>query len=68
MIIETKFNPKDMVYFFDKDKKPQRKEIKSVEFYKDRNHSLLSYTMVGDRTTYPEKDLHSTQQELYSEL
>ena len=68
MNIETKFNSGDKVWFFDKNKVPQNKEIKSVSFYSDLSKTELYYTMIRDNKTYSENELFNTQMELYSNL
>jgi hypothetical protein len=68
MKIETKYNPGDIVWYFDRTNKPQRKEIKSVEYYKDKVREELYYSIISDNRVYIETDLYDTQQELYGSL
>jgi len=68
MKIETKYNPGNIVWFFDKENRPQQKEIKSVNLYKDKVREKLYYNIIGDNRSYIETELFDTQQELYGSL
>ena len=68
MKIETKYNPGDMVWFFDKTNKPSNKEIKSVEYYKDKVREELYYNIISEKRVYIEDEIYTTQQELYASL
>jgi hypothetical protein len=68
MEIKTKYNPGDIIWFFDKTNKPTQKEIKSIEFYKDKIREELFYNLISEKLVYKEFELFETQIELYASL
>ncbi len=68
MKIETKYNPGEIIWFFDRENRPQQREIKSVEYYKDKVREELYYNIISEKRVYIEDEIYTTQQELYGSL
>ena len=70
MTIQTKFEPKEQVWYF-RDKVPTQTEIKAIHIKIDkvpRTNIIIKYELLRETTYIHEGYLFRTQQELYASL